>query len=214
MRRGEAWKPLREHGKWMRLSERAVFYALLERSDNADCSIPANMTPSLVQLAEACCCSKSSVALALNHLEEHGWIIRKRTGKGSTGKPGRGYKTTYQLDHGWLCSSGCKHRHRPEKESDSRTLSREKGSDSRTVKGSDSPLKTRRSDPVSDEGIAAGRERGGKREESRSEATPETCWPDPDQQWLGAHPADAMGAWPPGSVGEDANQVRGKRAAA
>jgi hypothetical protein len=213
MRRGEAWKPLREHGKWMRLSERAVFHALLERSNNADCAIPAHMTPSLVQLAEACCCSKSTVALALDHLEAHGWVTRKRSGKGSIGKPGRGYKTTYQLDHGWLCPSGCK-RHRPEKGSDSRTLSGEKGSDSRTAKGSDSALKNSRSEPVSDEGIAAGRERGGKREESRSGTTPETCWPDLDQQWLDAHPFDAIGTWPPGSVGEDANRVRGKQAAA
>src|SRR5207253_10353553 len=106
MRRGEAWKPLREHGGWMRLSERAVFYALLERSDNADCSIPAHMTPGLAQLAEACCCSKSTVALALEHLEAHGWVTRKR------GKGGRSRKTRYQLDHGWICSLECPYRTR------------------------------------------------------------------------------------------------------
>ena len=87
MRRGEAWKPLRERGGWMRLSERAIFFALLERSDNGDCSIPAHMTPSLVQLAEACCCSVSTVKLALNHLEWHGWITRKRSKGGGRARP-------------------------------------------------------------------------------------------------------------------------------
>jgi hypothetical protein len=157
VRRGEAWKALREHGGWMRLAERAVFYALLERSDNADCSIPAHMTPSLMQLAEACCCSKSTAAGALTHLELHGWVVRHRSGKPDAKGPGRGHKTTYQLDHGWVCDTGnC-----PAKGSGTRTLSRPKGSGSRTAKGSDSHPQTRRPDRVSDEGIREGKDRQG-----------------------------------------------------
>jgi hypothetical protein len=44
----------------MSLPESAVFYVLLERSDNDTCAIPLWMTPSLVQLAEAVHCSKSA----------------------------------------------------------------------------------------------------------------------------------------------------------
>jgi DNA-binding MarR family transcriptional regulator len=149
MRRGEAWKPLRERGGWMRLSERAIFYALLERSDNADCSIPAHMTPGLAQLAEACCCSKSTVATALDHLERHGWIKRKRS------KGGRALKTTYQLAEGLACPDSC------QKRSGSRTVYGEKLSDSRTPKLSDSHSENRRSDHVSDVGISEGEGRQG-----------------------------------------------------
>jgi hypothetical protein len=101
------------------------------------------MTPSLVQLAETCCCWKSTAARALGHLERHGWVVRNRT----TG--GRGKKTTYQLAHGWVC--GC-----PER-SDSRTVYDQKRSDSRTPKRSDSHTETRRSDPILDVGISEGK---------------------------------------------------------
>jgi len=150
MRRGEAWKPLRERGGWMHSSERVVFYALLERSDNGDCSIPVHMTPSLVQLAEACCCSKSTVALALNHLERHGWITRKRS------KGGQGHKTAYRLDEGFGCPPDCS------KRSDSRTVHEGKRSDSRTHKRSDSHSQNGRSDPASDVGIGEGGNREGE----------------------------------------------------
>jgi hypothetical protein len=133
----------------MRLSERAVFYALLERSDNGDCSIPAHMTPSLVQLAEACCCSKSTVALALNHLEWHG-ITRKRS------KGGRSRKTAYQLADGFTCPPDC------QKQAGYRSVSEHKQAGSRTPKWSDSHPETRRSDPVSDVGIGEGEDRGGE----------------------------------------------------
>lgn len=147
MRRGDAWRPLREHGRWMKASERLVFYALLERSDNADCSIPARMTPSLLQLAEACCCSKSTAVRALDHLEHHAWITRSRVKN-----PGRGHKTGYRLLAGFPCLPGCP------KRSDSRTLYGEKGSDSRTVKGSDSHTYNARPDPVFDVGISEGKD--------------------------------------------------------
>jgi hypothetical protein len=149
MRRSEIWKPLRERGGWMRLSERAIFYALLERSDNGDCSIPVYMTPSLAQLAEACCCSKSTAALAVDHLALHGWLIRRRS------KGGRTHKTTYQLTEGGRCPPGCK------KRSDSRTVYGEKRSDSRTPKRSDSNPQTRRSAPVSGVGLTEGEDREG-----------------------------------------------------
>jgi hypothetical protein len=203
VRRGEAWKPLREHGKWMRLSERAVFLALLERSDNADCAIPAHMTPSLVQLAEACCCSVSAVKLALDHLDRHGWLIRKRT------RGGRGHKTTYQLDHGWPCPLTC------EKRATQKPVSGDKQATQKPEKQAKTYSYPRRSGPVSDEGIREGEVREGTWEElPRLGASPEPCRADPDQQWLDAHPFDAMGDWPPGSHGEDANRVRGETAAA
>jgi DNA-binding MarR family transcriptional regulator len=143
MRRADAWRPLREHGQWMRMSERLVFYALLERSDNADCSIPPRMTPSLQQLAEACCCATSTVKLALNHLERHGWVVRKHT------NGGRGRKTAYQLDQGWIC--GCP------KQADSRPLPVPKQADSRPQKQADSHTHNGRPDAVSDVGISEGK---------------------------------------------------------
>jgi DNA-binding MarR family transcriptional regulator len=166
MKRSEAWKALREHGKWMRLSERAVFFALLERSDNGDCSIPAYMTPSLVQLAEAACCSKSTAAAALDHLEWCRWVERKRT------RGGRSQKTAYQLIDGLPCAPNCEkrlprrgdggRRSQPSpKRSDSRTVYEEKRSDSRTPKRSDSHPQPRRSTGVSDEGIREGEEEEG-----------------------------------------------------
>jgi DNA-binding MarR family transcriptional regulator len=146
MRRSKAWAVLRHGGGWMRMSERAVFYALLERSDNADCTVPAYMTPSLEQLAEAVCCSKSTAAAALDHLDHHGWVVRKRS------KGGRSHKTTYQLTEGVPCYPEC------EKRSGYRTVSRPKQSDSRTPKQSDSHMQNRRSDPVFNEGIREGEE--------------------------------------------------------
>ena len=150
MRRGEAWKPLRERGGWMRLSERAVFYALLERSDNGDCSIPAHMTPSLVQLAEACCCSRSAVKLALNHLEWHGWLIRTRS------KGGRGRKSAYRLAEGFTCPPDCR------KRAAQWPVYGEKQATERPEKQANSHPENRRSEPVSDVGIGEGRNREGE----------------------------------------------------
>jgi hypothetical protein len=190
MRRGEAWKPLREYGGWMRLAEKAVFYALLERSNNDDCAIPYRYTPSLAQLAEAVGGSKSTVVLALDHLEWHRWIHRKRVSN-----PGRGHKTTYQLIPGGFCHPYCElltRRRRPSpnsrrqssaapKGSDSRTLSDGKGSDSRTLKGSDSHPQTRRSAFVPHVGSTEGGTKQGQFE-----------------------PA-AFSHWPAGSIGDEAN---------
>ena len=198
MRRGEAWKALREHGRWMRLSERAVFYVLLERSDNADCSIPAYMTPSLAQLADACCCSKSTAVLALNHLEHHGWIQREPTAGG------RGRKSSYQLDHGWLCpGSTCS------KRSDNRTVSAQKRSDSRTGKRSDSHPQKRRSDTVSDEGNAAGESKKDSpvKLTERSEGNALDRGSGQDWPTSRTYPA-SWSTWPPGTYGEEANHSR------
>jgi hypothetical protein len=174
MRRGDAHKHLREHGHWMQMSERVVFYALLERADNNDCAIPGFMTPSLVQLAGDCSCSKASVATALRHLEHHSWIGRGR------GKGGRGHKTAYQLHAGFPCAPGCdywrpspaqRRRSSPppeqshdttvpeEKRSNDWTVSEEKRSNGWTQKRSNEVLQTPRSGPVLDEGIYEG---GGK----------------------------------------------------
>jgi hypothetical protein len=151
VRRGEAHKPLREHGGWMQMSEKAVFYALLERADNGDCSIPAHMTPSLVQLAGDTGGAKSTVVLALGHLERHGWVVRKHTGSAATGQTGRGHKNAYQLAAGFSCAPGCPW-WKPEKGSDDRTVSAEKGSDDRTVKGSDELCVPAGQDPVPTKG--------------------------------------------------------------
>lgn len=179
----------------MRLSERAVFYALLERADNATCVIPSRMTPSLVQLAEACCCAKSTAALALEHLEAHGWVIRTRTPR-----PGRGHKTVYCLDHGWLCPDDCPLRRRPraQKGSDSRTLPLQKGSDRRTGKGSDWHIGNRRSTPVLAEGISEGEGSGGLLVRA---------WPDPDRAWLDSRTySGTWDQWEPGTIGAEVNR--------
>jgi len=65
------------------------------------------MTPSLAQLAEAVCCSKSTAAAALEHLEFYGWVDRKRS------KGGRSRKTTYQLQEGFACGPQCDYYRRP-----------------------------------------------------------------------------------------------------
>jgi DNA-binding MarR family transcriptional regulator len=69
----------------MRPSERIVFLILLERSDNADCSVPTFLTPSLRQLADAAGYSVSTTTEALTHLEKHRWIARTRS-KGGQGR--------------------------------------------------------------------------------------------------------------------------------
>jgi DNA-binding MarR family transcriptional regulator len=133
----------------MRLSERAVFLALLERADNSDCTIPGYMTPSLVQLAASCCCSKSAVAAALTHLESHGWLTRAR------GKGGRSHKTAYRLTEGSECLPGC-----PKRSTD-RTVSEQKRSTDRTPKRSKTHSHNPRSDTVSDEGLSEGEDNEG-----------------------------------------------------
>jgi hypothetical protein len=155
VRRGEAWKPLRENGGWMRTPERAVFLALLERSNNDDCSIPPKMTPGLAGLAEMACCSKSTVALALKHLERHNWLTRKQS------KGGAGCKTTYQLRAGLRCYPDCEQRHpRTVRQPDSFQSGE---SDSRIVKLSDSHPQTHRSTPFPTEGKRREGERGRER---------------------------------------------------
>jgi hypothetical protein len=171
MRRGEAWKPLRERGGWMQMSERVVFYVLLERADNADCTVPAFMTPSLAQLAEDCSCSKASVATALRHLEHHGWVERNRS------KGGRGHKTAYRLSDGFPCGPGCdywrpspqtgkqshprSHPITPPKRSNEQTVSPPKQSNEQTEKRSNEVTQTPRSDPVSGEGLVKGEGKEG-----------------------------------------------------
>jgi hypothetical protein len=166
MQRGRVWKPLRERGGWMHLSERAVFLALLERADNEDCSIPPYVTPSLVQLAEMAGCSKSAAALALGHLEWHGWVERKRS------KGGRSRKTAYQLREGFPCGPECDQRRPlspragrqsspPPKRSGDRTVYDGKQSGERTPKQSNSHSQTRRPARVSDEGLREGEGRQG-----------------------------------------------------
>ena len=193
MRRGEAWKPLREHGKWMRAirtgrllrAPRAFRQRrLLDTGAHDPQPHPARRSVLLLQVHRRPG-ARPPRGARLDHPQ--------RTGKPATGNPAAVHKTTYQLDHGWLCSPDCKHRHAPKKGPIAGLFQEEKGSDSRTEKGSDSHPENRRSDPVSDEGIAAGREREGKREESRQGTTPEACWPDPDQHWLYGQPSGAMG---------------------
>jgi hypothetical protein len=158
MRRGEAWKPLRERGGWMRLSERAVFLALLERSDNADCSIPVQWAPSVAQLAGMCCCSASTVKLALGHLERHKWLIRD-----SKPNAGRGHKASYRLADGVLCDCPPD----AKKRADSRPFYDEKRADSRPSKRADSHRENSRSAAVSN---------GGHRREKVQEGTA-VNWP-------------------------------------
>ena len=108
------------------------------------------MTPSLVQLAEACCCSVSTVKLALNHLEWHGWITRKRS------KGGRSRKTAYQLAEGFTCPPDC------HKQADSRPVYEQKQAGYRPPKQADGRYQRRRSDPVSDVGIGEGGKEEGE----------------------------------------------------
>jgi DNA-binding MarR family transcriptional regulator len=152
MKRGEAGKHQRTHGRWMRPSERLVFFVLLDRADNSDCTIPAFMTPSLPQLAEAIGYSPSAAAEALSHLEKHGWLERSRS------KGGRGRKSKYRLDAGGACDAAsptaCL---RPPKQSDGSDGLPEKQSDGSDQKQSDESCSNPRSDPVPDEGHRRGR---------------------------------------------------------
>lgn len=152
MRRGEAGKHLRTHGRWMRPSERIVFLILLERSDNADCSVPGWRTPSLDQLADETRYTISATKEALAHLEKHGWLIRQRSAGG------RGRKSAYQLSAGQPCTSptpaACL---RPRKQADGSARIAEKQADGSAQKQADEPTRNGRSDPVSDQGLRRGR---------------------------------------------------------
>jgi hypothetical protein len=134
----------------MRPSERIVFLILLERSDNADCTIPAFMTPSLAQLADATGYSMSATKEAIVHLERHGWLTRTRGG-------GRGHKSGYQLTDGHECQAGspaaCL---RPPKQADGSAPFPEKQADGSAQKQADEPSRNGRSGPVSHVGINEG----------------------------------------------------------
>ena len=151
MNRNELGKHRREHGQWMRPSERIVFLILLERSDNADCTIPAFMTLSLAELADSAGYTISAAAEALTHLERHGWLTRTRS------KGGKGHKTSYRLAAGGQCAATspavCL---RPPKQSGGAECLASKQSDGADLKQSDEPSENRRSVPVSDEGINEG----------------------------------------------------------
>jgi hypothetical protein len=97
VKRNEAGKHLRTHGRWMRPAEKVVFLILLERSDNTDCTVPDFMTPSTKDLADMCGYTAWWTRGAITHLEKHGWIIRGHT------RGGRGHKSTYQLAAGKPC---------------------------------------------------------------------------------------------------------------
>jgi DNA-binding transcriptional MocR family regulator len=157
MKRSEAWKALSESGSWMHVSERVTFYALLERSDNADCTVPDFMTPGLDTLAKMTCCSKGLVVRALNHLELHGWLSRKRGG-------GRGVKTAYQLASGGTCPETCGQRRairqapktvRPPNSKSPNTV---RPPNSQTVQ---TATQNGRSDPEPDVGLRRGRVKEG-----------------------------------------------------
>lgn len=177
MRRSEAGKHLRTRGRWMRPSERIVFLILLERSDNADCSVPAFMTPSLAQLADATGYSVSATKEALTHLGRHGWVARTRGG-------GRGHKSGYQLAEGHECHAatpaGCL---RPPKQADESAPLTRKQADGSAQKQADEHSQNGRSDPVSHEGISEG----------------ERVRKDP--------PLQPFSAWTAGSAGEWANRL-------
>jgi DNA-binding MarR family transcriptional regulator len=86
---------------------------------------------SLAQLSAECGISKSTLALSLNHLQRHGWLLRWRhfTDKGIGG---RGHLTTYQLELGTDCDCPSRAR-RAEPVSDAERMrryrARKKGSD-------------------------------------------------------------------------------------
>jgi helix-turn-helix protein len=136
----------------MRPSEKIVWLILLERSDNANCTVPAFMTPSLAQLSDAVGYSRSTTAEALAHLERHGWIYRERS------KGGRGHKTGYRLTAGEPCEAGCLE---SLKQSDGPDCLPEKQSDGPDQKQSDLTSPNPRSDPVSDVGHRRGRVKEG-----------------------------------------------------
>jgi|ERR1022692_652848 hypothetical protein len=57
---------------------------------------------SLAELAAQCDMSKSTLALSLNHVQRHGWVLRHRH-LTDEGVGGRGNVTTYQLEVGADC---------------------------------------------------------------------------------------------------------------
>ena len=156
MRRAEGGKHLRANGRWMRPSERIVFLTLLERSDNGDCSIPAFVTPSIAQLADATGYTASAATEALRHLEKHGWVIRQRS------PGGRGHKSAYQLGAGNTCEAdspaACL---RPPKQSDGSDGLAQKQSDGSYKKLSDEPTHNRRPNAVSGVGHRRGEVKEG-----------------------------------------------------
>jgi hypothetical protein len=195
VQRGEAAKRLREHGKWISHCERIVFLTLLDRSDNTDCTVPGFLTPSLKRFAEEIGYSKSTTAAAMAHLEEHGWLIRTRA------KPGRGHKTSYRLEHGWVCD--CPPNRKGSGPQDSLT---QKGSRPQDQKGSDFDSHSPSSDLVLHVGSREGEGIVGV-------LACEVCsFPlDPTLSTLGdrTHLTCVRPgfAWPEGSYGEEANSA-------
>jgi hypothetical protein len=140
----------------MRPSEKIVWLVLLERSDNADCTVPAFMTPSLAQLADTVGYSISTTAEALAHLERHGWVCRDRS------KGGRGHKTGYRLAAGDTCGPACL---QPLKQSGPSDCLPEKQSGPPDQKQSDLTSPNPRSDPV----LHVGHRREGVKEGTASQ---------------------------------------------
>jgi hypothetical protein len=175
----------------MRPSERIVFLILLERSDNTDCTVPAFMTPSLAQLADATGYTVSATKEALTHLEKHGWLSRAR------GAGGRGHKSGYQLTAGSSCGSArpadCL---RPPKRADGPATFTKKQADGSAKKQADGGSSGRRSNAVSD----VGRRRGGEEGPAVCricQLPMEPLWPDAGfttHPWC--QPSEVSSIWP------------------
>jgi hypothetical protein len=76
-----------------------IFGAFLKRANFDDGEIPEKFQfRSLEKLTAACFMSRTAVADGLNHLEQHGWVERRRMA------PGRGRSTFYVLGFGVDCN--------------------------------------------------------------------------------------------------------------
>lgn len=80
-----------------------VFMVLMKRATWVTATIPDKFQPrSLDELARWCHMSRANVARSLSHLQQHGWVERRRYVT-ENGIGGRGHPTRYQLALGRDC---------------------------------------------------------------------------------------------------------------
>lgn len=84
MRRSTAGRAIRDSS--LRPNERLVMFALLDRANNDDCTIPHWLAPSLTAVEHDTGLSRSTVAAAVAHLELHGWLQRDGQKRGQVPK--------------------------------------------------------------------------------------------------------------------------------
>jgi hypothetical protein len=174
-----------------------IYRALLKRARWKSAEILDQYQPrSLEELAALSKMSRSNVALGLNHLQRHGWLLRFRYIDGK-GIGGRGHGTKYQPDLGRDCDCPKPSKGDRSKASKPRTVPEPKPSKNRALNRPEVADITAGQTPVPAKSVREEEEV----EEGEQEASP--------VEWLSknevVYPASWKN-WPAGSIGEEMNR--------